>query len=127
MGANSFVIETVTSGYKIPFLHTPKRACFKNNKTALQNKLFVTESIAELLRGGKVRKTGFPTVVNPLSVSDKEEKKRLIQDLRYVNAYIWKERVKFEEWKTFKNYLHPGCFMFDFDFKSGYHHIEVFE
>ena len=60
MGANSFVMETVTSGYKIPFLHTTKTASFKNNKSALQNKLFVTESIAELLRGGKSKENGQP-------------------------------------------------------------------
>ena len=68
-----------------------------------------------------------PTVVNPLSVDEKDGKCRLILDLRYVNLHVWTEYMKYEDFRTFKEFLTPGCFMFSVDFKSGCHHIEIFE
>ena len=42
-----------------------------------------------------------PRVVNPLSVSVRANgKKRLFLDLRYVNKFIGKMHVKYEDWKT---------------------------
>ena len=98
MGANKFVMDTIRHGYKIPFLRTPDKARFTNNRSALRNIAFVTSSIRELLLDGRIKKMGSPTVVNPLSVSTRGEKKRLILDLRYVNTHTWKQRVKFEGW-----------------------------
>ena len=68
-----------------------------------------------------------PRIVNPLSVSENGDKKRLILDLRYVNQHLWKQRVKFEDFKVFRNFLNKGSFMFHFDFRSGYHHIDIFK
>ena len=37
-------------------------------------------------------------------------------------------KVKFEDWNCFRNFLNAGSkFMFKFDLKSGYHHIEINE
>lgn len=64
-----------------------------------------------------------PHVINPLSVSIQScGKKRLILDLRHVNKHIWKEKFKFEDIRT--AYDH---FMFKFDLKSGYHHIDILQ
>ena len=46
-----------------------------------------------------------PKVINPLSVSSNKGKHRFILDLRYVNNHVWKEKTKFEDWKTFSNFL----------------------
>ena len=35
--------------------------------------------------------------------------------------------MKYEDFTTFREYLTEGSFMFSFDLKSGYHHIEIFE
>ena len=76
---------------------------------------------------GRVREVRTPPhVVNPLSVSTKSEKKRLILDLRYVNQHIYKEKVKFEDWKVATEFLSPEGYMFKFDIKKGYHHIDIF-
>ena len=127
MGASEFVINTIRTGYKLPFLHQPKKAKFRNNQSALRNEEFVSAAIAELLESGRISKMKDPAVVNPLTVSEKGMKKRLILDLRHVNLYLWKDRVKYEDWKTLRNYLRPGSFMFRFDLQSGYHHVEIFE
>ena len=68
-----------------------------------------------------------PRVVNPLSVSVQANgKKRLILDLRYVNKFLRKMHVKYEDWKTALSYFYRGAYMFSFDLKSGYHQIEIF-
>ena len=65
--------------------------------------------------------------VNPLSVStNSSDKKRLILDLRYVSKHLWKQSVKFEDWKTFQNYVKSGSFMYKFDMRHGYHHTNIF-
>ena len=67
-------------------------------------------------------------MVNPLSISVQANgKKRIILDLRYVNKFLHKMRIKYEDWKTTMPHFALGIYMFSFDLKSGYHHIEIFE
>ena len=68
-----------------------------------------------------------PEVINPLSVSiNSSGKKRLILDLRYV--YVYKGKIKFEDWKCFEHYLEDKeGYLFKFDLKNGYHHTDIFE
>ena len=54
-------------------------------------------------------------------------KKRLILDLRYVNKFLHRMHVKYEDGKTAISYFARGAYMFSFDLKSGYHHVEIFE
>ena len=54
-----------------------------------------------------------PRVVNPLSVSVQANgKKRLILDLRYVNKFLRKLHVKYEDWKKAMYYFSRGAYMF---------------
>ena len=65
-------------------------------------------------------------VVNPLSVTVQNSgKKRLILDLRYVNKHIYKERIKFEDLRLMEQFLNPHEYLFKFDIKQGYHHIDI--
>ena len=61
-----------------------------------------------------------PKVINPLSVSvNSKGKKRLILDLRYVNDHLYKEKIKFDDWKYFENYLQANKgYLFKFDLKK---------
>ena len=90
IGANSFVIDTIKFGYRIPFISTPCQARFSNNQSALNNASFVESAIAELVHTHAVVEVPFiPHVVNPLSVSIQSPgKKRLILDLRHVNHQL---------------------------------------
>ena len=88
LGATEFVLNTIRTGYKLPFLHHPKKAKFRNKQSALRNEEFVSTAIAELLESGRISKMKNPAVVNPLTVSEKGMKKRLILDLRHVNLYL---------------------------------------
>ena len=128
MGGNDYILDVVRNGYKLPFIETPEPACFKNNRSALDEREFVESAIRELVEIGGVHECRTPTrVVNPLSVSIRNGKKRLILDLRYVNAHIWKDYCKFEDFTIFRNFLEKGDFLFSFDLKSGYHDIDIFK
>lgn len=124
--ADKFVLDTIQEGYKLPFLKIPENAEFRNNRSAETEKDFVSESIKELLESNRIKEVPFkPKIVNPLSVSSNKGKKRLILDLRYVNKHLQTQKFKFEDWKTFQNYLIKDGFLFKFDLKSGYHHVDI--
>ena len=122
------ILETISQGYKIPFIETPAQAIFQNNKTALLHAEFVEESINDLIESGAVKECcSKPHVVSPLSVSiNAKGKKRLILDLRYINSHLYKDPIRFDDWRAFENYLVSDSFCFKFDLKSGYHHVDIF-
>ena len=105
LSANSVILEIIDIGYQISFFTKPKCASFRNNLSALKNKDFVKEYISELLKCGSIIEAeNLPEVINPLSVSiNSSGKKRLILDLRYVNSHVYKDKVKFEDWKCFEH------------------------
>ena len=56
------------------------------------------------------------------------DKKRLFLDLRYGNNNIYEHKVKFDDWKRFKNIRNAGAiFMSKIDLKSWCHHIDINE
>ena len=42
-----------------------------------------------------------------------------------MNSSLSKQRVKYEDWKIAMAYFAKDSYMFSFDLKSGYHHIEI--
>ena len=58
-GANSFVIDTMNCGYRIPFISIPCKAHFPNNKFALDNASFVESAISELVSNHAVVESAF--------------------------------------------------------------------
>ena len=129
IGAPPWVLETITSGYFIPFDSTPPSVCLPNNRSALDHHDFVSSAVSDLLKlklGLVSEVFALPTVINPLSVSvNSEGKPRLILDLHHVNKHIPKARFKMEDWRVFLQYVVRGGFMYKFDLKSGYHHIDI--
>ena len=107
----------------------PSPNCFQNNKSAIQNSKFVEEAILDLLKSGRIKESFAPPLaVNPLNVSENScGMKRLILDLRYINQLVWKDRFKLDDWKTMMQYVKKGVYIFNFDLKNGYHHLDLFQ
>ena len=107
----------------------PKAPKFPNNHFALENANFVTQAGEELLNKGRTKEVKIPPyVVNPLSVSENgSQKLRLILDLRYVNKHVFKDKIKFDDWKIMQDFLEPTDLLFKFDTRQGYHHIDIDE
>ena len=84
--------------------------------------------ITELLKSKSIIETSEkPYVVNPLTVATSTKKKRLVLDLRHINSCSVLDHVKFEDWKVALQYAKLNDYMFSFDLKSGYHHIDIHE
>ena len=105
-----FILGIISMGYKIPLISEPPRAFFSNNRSAVRNSEFVKAEIESLLRKRLIRKCSRPPkVVNPLTVSTNSEGKcRLILDLKFVNLYLFKFPVRYEDISTVKNFLLPN-------------------
>lgn len=127
IGASKYILDILKNGYVIPFFTLPSSINLPNNKSALSYSDFVCEAINDLISSKCVTEVeSAPYVVNPLTVSVNDKgKKRLVLDLRHVNSHVWKEKTKYEDLKFAIQYFVKDGFMFSFDFKSGYHHIEI--
>ena len=127
IGAPYYILSLIENGYKLPFVSLPEPVKLRNNKSARLHADFVDQAIHELVFSGRICVVAQkPLVVNPLSVAKQPcGKKRLILDLRHVNKCLVKQRVKYEDWKFALAYFTKGSYMFSFDLKSGYHHVEI--
>ncbi len=123
IGAPEDIIQVIKHGYKIPFVNSPPSARFNNNKSAINNSDFVIEAVNDLLSKGLIVECAtVPDIVNPLTVSIQSSgKNTLILDLHYVNHFMWKQKIHFDDWNVAKEYFTLGHYMFAFDLKSGYH------
>ena len=92
--ANVFVLDVIENGYKLPLFSMPPLYFSDNNRSAISEYDFVCEAIKDLIdKSLVIEYETAPRVVNPLTVSQRSGKKRLILDLRVVNQHIWKQSV----------------------------------
>ena len=114
IGTSKFILNVIERGYILPFICFPEPAKFKNNRSSINHAEFVEEAIGELVESGRVIKTTVPPlVVNPLPVSVQANgKKRLILHLRYINKFLKKTHIKYEDWKIAMSYFTLGAYMF---------------
>ena len=98
-----------------------------NHKSALTNTKFVDCSIKELLENHCIHMvTSRPHIFSPMSVvTNREGKKRLVLNLRYLNNFLLKERSKYEDIKVAISSFRTVEYVFMFDLKLGYHHISI--
>ena len=76
------VLSVIKEGYKLPLHSIPESCVLRNNKSALDNNDFVTEALNDLLATQCISVVeSQPWVVNPLTVSTRDDgKRRLVLD-----------------------------------------------
>ena len=123
------VLSIIESGYVLPLKSEPPVRSQKNQPSAYFRSEFVQTSIEELLVGGCIKQIELkPHICSPLSVVENSSGKlRLVVNLRYPNKYLWKQKFKYEDLRTAMLLLERNDYMFSFDLKSGYHHVNVAE
>ena len=52
---------------------------------------------------------------------------RLIINLHYLNQYLWQDNFKYKDLRIAMLMFLKGNFMFSFDLKSGYHHVDIYQ
>ena len=127
--ASEFVLDIIQNGYKILFRESPLPYSIENRSSALHQRRFVQGAISELLTRGCIREAPvYPQFCNPLHVAVQSSGKlRLILDLSHLNKFIIKKSVKYEDLRTVLQMFPPRMFVFSFDLKSAYHHIDICE
>ena len=127
--APQVVLDIIEHGYRLLLVSVPASYNAPNHNTAVLNCGFVDEAIADLLAKGCVREVLKPPhICSPLLVVENSSgKRRLVINLRYLNLFLWKDKFKYEDIRTALDYFEVGDFLFTFDLKSGYHHIDIHE
>ena len=125
---NQYILDIIQNGYKIPFKETPADVELRNNKSARDNHAFVLTEMNTLLEKGVISEVKEkPKVINPLTVAyNRAGKPRLVLDCRHINKCIHLFRVKFEDIKVALEMFDLNSFIYTFDLKSAYHHIDIF-
>lgn len=126
--SSQMVIDTIKNGYSIPMIEQPSPICLANNKSSRDAPEFVRTEINKLIASEAVVETMVrPYCVNPLTVAQRKGKQRLVLDLRHVNECVYKQKIKFDDHDVMVQYFRPEGYMFKFDLKNGYHHLEILE
>ena len=125
--APSMVLEWIQIGYKLPLQYLPDPYSQSNHTSALSHHSFVTEAVSQLLINRCVRKVDEkPYVCSPLSVvQNAEGKLRLVLNLRYLNQFLTQVKFKYEDLRVALLMFTREDFLFKFDLKSGYHHLDI--
>ena len=87
------------------------------------------EALSELEHNRCIKQVNHqPRVCSPLSVVDNGRGKfHLVINLRYLNQFLWQDKFKYEDLRIAMLMFQKGDFMFSFDLKSGYHHVDIYE
>ena len=127
--ASDFVVDIIRNGNTILFRETPLPYSIENRSSACRQHSFVEGAISELMSRGCLREVSeYLQFCNPLHVAVKSSGKlRLILDLSHLNKFVVKKSVKYEDLRTVLQLFSPGMFVFSFDLKSAYHHIDICE
>ncbi|VDI74252.1 Hypothetical predicted protein [Mytilus galloprovincialis] len=82
----------------LPLKTLPENVLLDNNRSAKENKSFVTDEIEKLLSKGCISEVFVkPKVVNPLTVAGNKSKLRLVLDCRHINPHLYQFRYKYED------------------------------
>ena len=128
-GAYYHTLDVIRCDYKLPLKVTPSSVHLGNNRSAIENSAFVRQEIENLLSKGCIAQVDSPPeVINPLTVAvGNTGKQRLVLDCRHINVCLFKFKFRCEDVSSARQVFTKGDFLFSFDLKSAYHHIEIFE
>ena len=121
------IIECIEKGYRLPLKFLPPPHSQGNHKSTEIHHKFVDEAIQNLVQNRCViRVDQKPYVCSPLSVvSNSSGKSRLVLNLRYLNQFLYAPHFKYEDLRVAALLFEKHEYLFKFDLKSGYHHVDI--
>ena len=95
------------------YFHSKKN--FQNNQSTLENAIFIAQIVKELLETSRIKKTMAPPyIVNPLTfAASSQSKQTLILDLKYINVFVYQEKLKFGDWRIISEVMGNERFLFN--------------
>jgi hypothetical protein len=135
LGANAMVMNWVRHGFKAWFSEEPACRRKANQESCHEpeaHSQFITASVEALLARGVIGEWdpqwGAPRVISPLKVVPKKGNKyRLILDLSWLNKHLTFPKFKYDSVKQIADLFEPGDYMFAWDAKDGYWHVDLHE
>ena len=123
------MLKVTEQGYALPIVELPEPASFENHPMNEDERSFLVQEINNLVASDCVRecKREDLTVINTLKVAKNKEKMRMILDLRYINKHLKSCRFKYEDFCTATNLFEKDGYFFKWNYKSGYHHIDILQ
>ena len=121
------ILDCIESGYRLPLKFIPSPHCQPNHKSTMAHLSFVADAIKKLVINRCVlRVSKKPHICSPLSVvSNSNGKLRLVLNLRYLNQYLHVLTFKYEDLRVAAVLFEADEYLFKFDLKSGYHHVDI--
>ena len=121
------VLDCIENGYRLPLTFIPPSRCQPNHKSAMVHQSFVEDAMENLVKNRcTLRVSGRPHICSPLSVvSNSVGKLRLVLNLRYLNQYLHLLPFKYEDLRVAALLFDVDEYLFKFDLKSGYHHVDI--
>ena len=125
--APAAILDTIEVGYILFLKSEPTPYFTANHQSTSEHSTFVQESVAQLCSTGCVTEVHTrPFICSPLSVVvGRSGKERLVINLRHLNKFLWKQKFKYEDLRVAMLLFEKGDFLFSFDLKSGYHHVDI--
>ena len=122
------VLNFIQNGYHLPLRFLPPSHKQQNNNSTVIHKEFVDDAVQSLLTNRCIRKVGAePWVCSPLLVvSNSKGKLHLVLNLRYVNQFFHVTKFTYEDLRVAVLMFEGDEYMFKFDLKSGYHHVDIY-
>ena len=126
MGAHRVILDTLQYGHRPTLIGKVPNYERNNNNSFKEHEEFGVKEILKLIKDKKVEVVNNkPKIVNPLSVQVEPTKKRLILDCSFLNRYVACPSFKMEDYKTALSLIDKGGYIFSFDLKDGYHHLNI--
>ena len=121
------IVDCIKHGYRLPLKVIPPPYTRQNHRSTVLHNDFVGGAIHELLKNRCIARVDQkPIVCSPLSVvSNSAGKLRLVLNLRYLNQFMHIVKFKYEDLRTAALLFETHEYLFKFDLKSGYHHIDI--
>ena len=121
------IIDCIENGYRLPLKFIPPPYSQQNHKSVELFSEFVDDALQNLMSNRCImRVEAKPEVCSPLSVvANSQGKLRLVLNLRYLNQFLHVVSFKYEDLCIAALMFEQGEYLFKFDLKSGYHHVDI--
>lgn len=123
------VLDWVQHGIKLPLIEDPPPFCLPNHPSSTAQSAFIDTEIKKLCTSGAIRECGaddIPVCVSPIAcVPKKNNKFRLIVDLRQLNGYIETPSFQYDGIDTVAELIAPNDRLITADLKDGFHHVRI--
>ena len=99
-----------------------------NHNSTREHDDFVTEAMSNLVANWCARQVNKqPYLCNPLLVVENfTGKLRLVLNLKYLNQFLENDHFKYEDLRIAAVMFEQHELLFNFDLKSGYHHVNIY-